>query len=302
MLLTCNCHSIKLLKLCVFYDPNMKIVDAFTFNNEIPLLKYRLLVLYPYVDHVVLVEATRTFTNLPKPLYYQEHEQEIQEYLADMVPKIHNVPYANKVHHVVVDDMPEEGDAWNREGFQRNCIDRGVCKLDLDDDDVILVQDLDEIPGCELMQQLVDGTLQVNSVKAAIQELYYYNLECFVSDWRGTVFINYAQYKAYIDQHKHAAYMNIIRELRNAVGSNDLIRSGWHLSYFGSPSFIQTKLQSFSHTEYNFTCNTDLDIIADRIARNMDVCGRSSVYRHIPLKDNLNLPPYHEELMKLLSE
>ena len=49
----------------------MKIVDVFPFFNELDLLDIRLNVLDPYVDCFIISEATKTFSGLDKPLYYE---------------------------------------------------------------------------------------------------------------------------------------------------------------------------------------------------------------------------------------
>ena len=49
------------------------IYDCFTAFNELELLEIRLHELSPVVDRFVLVEATRTHSNLPKPLYFRDN-------------------------------------------------------------------------------------------------------------------------------------------------------------------------------------------------------------------------------------
>lgn len=58
----------------------MKIVDAFSFYNEIDILYYRLSVLYPVVDAFVLVEATRTFRGIDKPMFYLENQERFRKF------------------------------------------------------------------------------------------------------------------------------------------------------------------------------------------------------------------------------
>ena len=50
------------------------VYDCFSFFNELDLLEIRLNVLKDVVDKFVLVEATRTHTGRPKPLYYEENK------------------------------------------------------------------------------------------------------------------------------------------------------------------------------------------------------------------------------------
>jgi beta-1,4-mannosyl-glycoprotein beta-1,4-N-acetylglucosaminyltransferase len=52
----------------------MKIVDCFTFYNELDLLNYRLSILDPYVDFVVLVESKYTHSGMKKELFYENNK------------------------------------------------------------------------------------------------------------------------------------------------------------------------------------------------------------------------------------
>ena len=295
----------------------MKIVDTFIFNNEVGLLKYRLLILYPLVDYFVVVESNLTFTNQPKPLYYADAKSEVEQYQAE-VAKQYNLPYTNKIIHVVVKDMPAEGDAWNREGFQRNCIDRGVCSIaGLEPMDLILIQDVDEFPDPNLLAKIKSQEAVVTQPYALSQGMYYYNLECFVSDnWRGTVMIpfkDYEQIKRRDGTNNLVAYYNStvgssistpyyhVNVIRNKSAMFAMIhRCGWHLSYFGDAQFIKTKLQSFSHQEHNNEHNTNIEVINERMKNKVDVVGRNEKYQVIPLNANPYLPPHHEVLYKLL--
>ena len=50
----------------------MKIIDGFTFYNELDMLLYRLSVLDDIVDYFIIVEATKTHAGKDKILYYEE--------------------------------------------------------------------------------------------------------------------------------------------------------------------------------------------------------------------------------------
>ncbi len=71
-----------------------KIYDCFAFFNELDILRIRIEELKDVVDKFILVEATKTHSGNPKPLYYQEFIHEFAE-------------YQDKIIHYVVDDMPE---------------------------------------------------------------------------------------------------------------------------------------------------------------------------------------------------
>jgi len=133
-----------------------KIVDCFTFFNELDLLKFRLEELYDKVDHFVLIESTKTFTGQVKPLYYSLNKDEFEK-------------WNDKITHVVVTDMPislpqykiDELVAlpeirninWVREHHQRRSVAKGLSRLNLNFDDVIILSDLDEIPDLNIAEK-----------------------------------------------------------------------------------------------------------------------------------------------------
>jgi beta-1,4-mannosyl-glycoprotein beta-1,4-N-acetylglucosaminyltransferase len=129
--------------------------DSFVFFNELDLLEIRLAELSPVVDRFVIVESTRTFTGAEKPLWFWENRSSFAE-------------FAERIVHVVVDDMPDGVDAWARERHQRNCIARGLQSCS--DSDYILISDVDEIPRSEL----VHGR---NDLASFVQGMNYYFFE-----------------------------------------------------------------------------------------------------------------------------
>jgi|SRR5689334_23202569 beta-1,4-mannosyl-glycoprotein beta-1,4-N-acetylglucosaminyltransferase len=76
------------------------VYDCLLFSNELKILKLRFGELNFVVDLFVLVEGTTTFTRRPQPLYFHQKKPRFQQYL-------------HKIHHVIVDDMPERREsAW----------------------------------------------------------------------------------------------------------------------------------------------------------------------------------------------
>ena len=108
----------------------MKIFDCFSYWDEDLLLKLRLNILSDYVDYFVIVEGNKTWQNNPKKLRFDLKKFEI---------------FKDKIIYVPVDDMPDGNNPYSRENFQRNCINRGL--IDADDNDLIIISDLDEIPN-----------------------------------------------------------------------------------------------------------------------------------------------------------
>ena len=86
-----------------------RVFDCFTFFNELDVLEIRLAELDPLVDHFVIVEATRTFTAKPKPLYFADNRKRYDR-------------YAHKIIHVVVDDLPLDAPThWVQRGASARC-------------------------------------------------------------------------------------------------------------------------------------------------------------------------------------
>ena len=60
----------------------MKIIDCFTFYNEIELLNYRLNILNEFVDFFVLVESTHTHVGKPKDLYFEKNKEKFHDFFS----------------------------------------------------------------------------------------------------------------------------------------------------------------------------------------------------------------------------
>lgn len=208
------------------------IIDCFTFCDELDLLELRLHTLADVVDQFALVEADSTFQRTPKPLHYAEHRDD---------PRF--APFRDRITHVIVDDLPV-GTAWGREHFQRNAIRRGL--YDCQNDDLILVSDVDEIPNPEAVAGLsYPPTLYRDHTSIAFkQRLYAYTLNWrHARPWYGTRAVLYCT----------LGEPQALRQTQGPryPGEPIIEDGGWSFSSFGGVSAVQAKLQSFSHT----TCN-----------------------------------------------
>lgn len=65
-------------------------------------------------------------------------------------------PYLAKIRHIVIEDTPSEGSAWDREAFQRNALVRAFTDYEdtpvVQRHDLIIGSDVDEVPDprCEV--------------------------------------------------------------------------------------------------------------------------------------------------------
>lgn len=262
-----------------------KVVDCFTFYNELDLLNYRLNVLNDVVDYFVIVESEHTHTGKKKPLIFNENRHLFGKFNA-------------KIVHVVVDDFPHKyphidfnkNQQWVNEMFQRNAISRGLSRLDLTDCDLILITDLDEIPDPSTVAKIQTSDTDIG-IRALEMDLYYYNLTLrFDNKWNAGKICTFRKYA------EHISRGGTVDDIRRMSCSN-IIRGGWHLSYFGDSEFIKNKINAFAHQEFNLEVLTNVHNIDERIRTGKDPYDRSDNPTKIELCENMYLPVDYEKYL-----
>ena len=262
------------------------IYDCFTFFNELDLLEIRLNTLAPVVDRFVIAEATRTQRGQPKELFFEKNRERF-------------AAFADKITHVVVDDMLSEeemGDnafnlTWVNENRQRNALARGL--KGLRDDDVILVSDLDEIPRPEKIAEAVRLARQGEVVRFVLDIFVYY---ANFKDYRtprwllGTIALSWKSFLAgealsrvACDRYTVASECagRCIQKVRFVMPTRRIAHGGWHMTYLGGAEAVKRKLRSCAHTEV-----AALESKADeRLKAGLDVLGGRRNDFGVPLDD-----------------
>jgi hypothetical protein len=207
-----------------------RIFDCFTFFNELNLLELRLNELYEKVDFFVLAEAPVSFQGHPKPLVYAENKHRFSA-------------FADKIIHLVVNDMPASPNAWDREHFQRNALRRGLTNAA--PDDIVIISDADEIVSRDTIDilRVTNGFTQIN------MQMYQYYMNLREQNGWNKVFaitcglldeipdFNWVR-TSQADAFEHFAGRN--RKLFNA---------GWHFTYLGGADRIRQKLLALSNND-----------------------------------------------------
>lgn len=251
------------------------VYDCFPFFNELDVLEIRLEELWDVVDRFIIVEAIKTHSNKPKPLYFNENLKRFEKYL-------------NKITYYVVEDIPaySPNDTWTIERHQRDCIMR--CLNDCSDDDVVIISDVDEIPSKHAVEDYLsrysDG--RKTGLKCFEQSLSYYYLNC-VSDipWRYSVILPFADLKKLTPC--GARYFG-----DNTGGYKDdriIKNGGWHFSYMGGPDKVKEKIGATAHQEFNTPELNNMGNIIDALEKGRDVYGRNHKYKFENVSDSYPL-------------
>jgi len=204
-----------------------RIFDVFPFNGEFALLDLKLATMAEWVDSFVLVEAPWTFTNKPKPLYFQD-------------AKARYARYADKIIHVIADAPPSfMAAAWAREYHQRDQGVRGLSGV-CSPHDLVLISDVDEIVNPLALQDFCEpfATLEMRSFQ------YFLNYER-VGDPRRERKVGLVEARML-----QAAGLSALRVGMWAYSKRRVLDAGWHFSSMLTPEDIQLKIQSYSHEEH----------------------------------------------------
>ena len=237
-----------------------RVVSITPFYNETHILELRLGILEGVVDHFYTIEATKTFTGIDKPMVANTVKH----------PK----------HTVIEIEFPEGLNEWGRENYQRDVI------LDLseyNDDDIVLINDLDEIPNPETIKLLRDNFDPEFSYAFAmtIHQYYLNNQNLGEGVWLKAKACSVGEYR---NEGFNAT------SLRLSHNSIYVPNGGWHWTYIGDAVFVKNKIEAFAHTEFN---NDQIkDNLDSNFDNNVDALGRGYELKLV----DINSEPYPKYL------
>lgn len=197
------------------------------------VLAIRLNELNAVVDHFVIVESTLTFSGFPREISFNPCHPSI-------------APFATKVRHIVVSDMPETSDPWVREAWQRNAVLRGV--PDAAATDLLVLSDVDEIPRSSTIAEMIaDSRNEIFGFRLAFYYFYvnYQNVAGPEAALTWTIAVT----RRHLDNVTPNALRYAVREAR--VPARLFDQGGWHFSYLMDEAGVRRKIAAFSHQEFN---------------------------------------------------
>ena len=244
----------------------MKIFDCFMYFDEEVVLDVRLNTLDKFVDYFVIVESKFTHRGDKRKLNFN-HEK-----FSKFKDKIIYLVYEETSNMIEeVDDKDSEVinsgkyilNAALRENGQRNYIQNGLKKAD--DDDIILISDVDEIPNL--------SKINFNQLNQKIilfkQDMFYYKFNLCIPDlkWTGTKackkkdLIN-PQWIRNIKDRKYPFFrLDTYFSNTKYISIKIIENGGWHFSNIKNAKQIEHKLKSYlHHREFDLKPLTTEDI------------------------------------------
>ncbi|XP_027358586.1 beta-1,4-mannosyl-glycoprotein 4-beta-N-acetylglucosaminyltransferase isoform X2 [Abrus precatorius] len=224
-----------------------RVFDAVLFSNEVDILTIRWKEMYPYVTRYVILESNSTFTGLPKPLIFAGNRDNFRF-------------VESRLTYGVIGGRFKKGEnPFVEEAYQRVALDRLLKIAGIEDDDLLIMSDVDEIPSAHTIN-LLRWCNGIPSVLHLQMRNYLYSFEFFLDNqsWRASV-------------HKYQTGKTCYAHYRQA----DVVLSdaGWHCSFcFRHISDFVFKMKAYSHNDrVRFAHYLNRNWIQDVICKGADL-------------------------------
>ncbi len=238
------------------------IYSVMTFNGENDMLKLHLNILNDYVDQFIIVEADRTFTGVPKPLYFFRDQRFFK-------------PWWKKIRYYTVTDWDDvaiwdmalkspntQGAShWKREFYIKESIQKALIANEVKDDDTLFIGDVDEIID-PLAEYEID-TL----VKAKLRVYAYWLNNLSSEEFYGTLIGQYKDIKG--------KCLNHLRSDTSLYSKSDPL--GWHFTSMGGVEAVRQKLND-SYTPESYNTFEVQQLLPERIRNGQDYLGRDFIF------------------------
>ena len=248
----------------------MKIYDCFQFFNEENVLDLRLNILDEFVDFFVIVESTTDHQGREKKLNFNiEKFKKFEKKIIYIVVK--DTLDSIKKSHIRQNSLVER--------HQRNSIMKGL--EDCDDNDLVVLSDVDEIPNLNKLNEFNRNNYAVFSQKMFMYKLNLLNLKednwhgskiCLKKNFKSPQWLRNLKFKKYpfwrFDKPKN---LQIIEN------------GGWHFAYLQSPENISKKIKSFAHGEFNKPVFANQENINEKINMRKDIFDRRISYKKVEI-------------------
>jgi beta-1,4-mannosyl-glycoprotein beta-1,4-N-acetylglucosaminyltransferase len=239
----------------------MAIYDCFQYFNEEHIADLRFNILNEFVNYFVIVESTVNHQGKEKKLQF-----DINKFSK----------FKKKIRYIIVDDTPQnikkphEGGESLVEQHQRNSLMKVINKAD--DNDLIILSDVDEIPNLKKLNLFNSENYAVFSQKMFMYKINLLNINennwhgskiCLKKNLKSPQWLRNLKFKKY-------PFWRIDKPRNIQIIEN----GGWHFAYLQSAENISKKIKSFAHGEFNKKHLVDEEKIKARIEKGEDVFER----------------------------
>lgn len=207
----------------------MKILDCFTFFNELDLLEFRLKQLDSVVDKFVICEADRTHSGISKGYILDQSWARFSKYTSKIQYIKVKLPDDYALEHTY------DNNRWEYENAQRNALSGGI-----EPNSICLVGDIDEIPTRAAITEVISrNEYPVGFGMRACN--WYFNVYDPKIPWVGTV----AAPSQFVMDNKPQH----LRDIRFRLPKIE--NAGCHWTYCTPITAIANKISAFAHDEFD---------------------------------------------------
>ena len=230
----------------------MKIYDCFMFFDEEMLLDLRLNIMDKYVDKFVITEATYMHSGKPKKLVFDinkfsKFKNKIIYHVVDNMPPNIEPIYDNDSYSVRAEKLINN--SVKRENYQREMAQKFLD--DLEPDDIILINDVDEIPNLKNLDlEKINKELIIFKQKSYS---YKFNLLYEKLCWYGSRACKKRNFVSpqWLRNTKHKKYpfwrLDTIFSRKKYSNIHYVEDGGWHFTNIKTPEEIEKKYLNFLH-------------------------------------------------------
>ncbi|KAF8028958.1 hypothetical protein BT93_E1586 [Corymbia citriodora subsp. variegata] len=224
-----------------------RVYDAVLFSNEVDILTIRWKELYPYITQFVLLESNSTFTGLPKRLLFKQNRDKFKF----VEPRL--------TYGTIGGRFRKRENPFFEEAYQRVALDQLLRIAGIEDDDLLIMSDVDEIPSAHTINLLRWCDDIPPKLHLQLRN-YLYSFEFFVDNksWRASVH----RYQSGSTRYAHYRQTDYL-----------LSDSGWHCSFcFRHISEFIFKMKAYSHYDrVRFSHYLDPTRVQDIICKGADL-------------------------------
>ena|SRR3990167_2611210 len=233
------------------------IIDCVTYNGEKELFEIRYNILKDFVDLFVVVEFDKTFSGKPKEsLFLKDYGVKEKVFY-----HWHTEDFYNKYRDTASASVNAQGaEHWKREFCQKESIKDALAVSEMEDDDIVFIGDVDEIPDFRVIPVDIDFV-----VKLKLRVYTYFLNNLSNEEFYGTIC---GKYKDIKDK-----CLNHVRSI-DATRVNNYL--GWHFTSMAHR--LEKKLKD-SYTEESYATSQVMTNLEENIKQNKDFLGRNFEYK-----------------------